>query len=231
MRDKLMNARLPVLLAGLAALPACATAQHAPTNLASPAEHHQIVVSPATERMELPVSAEVSALEPGEADRLVEFAKSYMRAGHGAMVMSTPSGAANSDNASLKAHEARLALVEAGVPFSQLAGSTYDAAGSDSPPIIVTYERFVAEAPQCAPLWTQDLAHQSDNQPWESFGCANEANLAAMLEDPHDLLGPRDEDPRDSARRGVVFSAYRAGNQTHAERDKDERVSISDAVH
>lgn len=225
-----MNPRLPFLLIGLGALPACASTQPEPNTLATAADKHEIQVTQSSERMELAVNNDVSSLEPGEARSLTEFARAYIVAGHGAMILNTPSGAANSMNASLKAHQARIALIDAGVPFAALAGATYDASGAEAPPIVLTFERYLAEAPECAPLWTQDLAHQSDNQPWESFGCSIQANLAAMLEDPHDLMGPRDEDPRDSGRRGVVFDAYRSGAQTHAERTKDERVAISESV-
>jgi pilus assembly protein CpaD len=56
------------------------------------------------------------------------------------------------------------------------------------------------------------------------------SNIAALVEDPADLLRPRDEDPRDGARRTTVMDAYRAGEQTHAERTSDERITISNAV-
>ena len=85
-------------------------------------------------------------------------------------------------------------------------------------------------ARRSAPLWSQDLAHSPDNQPWASFGCAQQANLAAMVSDPADLLGPRAEDPRDAARRARVLEAYRQGQQTHAERSGDERVQVSSAI-
>jgi pilus assembly protein CpaD len=121
-------------------------------------------------------------------------------------------------------------LVEAGVSYAAVAGSTYDATGAGEAPIIVSFARYEARAPECAPLWEQDLAHQSNNQPWESFGCATQANLAAMVEDPADLLRPRASDPRDSGRRDTVMEAYREGDTTHADRSADERVSISNAV-
>jgi pilus assembly protein CpaD len=128
------------------------------------------------------------------------------------------------------AHEARKSLVEAGVSYAAVAGSTYDAAGAADAPIIVSFARFEAHAPDCAPLWEQDLAHQSNNQPWDSFGCATHANLAALVEDPADLLRPRTSDPRDSGRRDTVMEAYREGEQTHANRSSDERATVSTAV-
>jgi pilus assembly protein CpaD len=123
-----------------------------------------------------------------------------------------------------------MSLVNSGVSYAAVAGSSYDASGEAAAPIIVSFARYEAQAPECAPLWEQDLAHQSNNQPWESFGCATVSNIAALVEDPADLLRPRDEDPRDGARRTTVMDAYRAGEQTHAERTSDERITISNAV-
>ena len=97
-------------------------------------------------------------------------------------------------------------------------------------PILVSFNRWEARAPECAPLYEQDLAHQSNNQAWSSFGCATNFNLAAMVEDPADLDHPRDAAARDGARRDTVMEAYRDGEQTHAERSNDERVTISNAV-
>lgn len=66
--------------------------------------------------------------------------------------------------------------------------------------------------------------------PWGSFGCAMQANLAAEVEDPSDLLEPRADAPRDSNRRGTVMQAYRAGQTTHAIRDADERSTVSNVA-
>jgi pilus assembly protein CpaD len=226
-----MSSRLPLFLLGLSALGACASVpdpQGPPT--ASAADRHRIEVTQSAERLEIPVSADDTALSPQARARLHAFAGGYLRYGHGALVMSTPSGGANSEAASQMAAHARRALVDAGVSYAAVAGSTYDAAGAGDAPIVVSFERFVAHAPDCAPLWEQDLAHQGNNQPWDSFGCATQANLAALVEDPADLLRPRDEDPRDSARRDTVMGHYREGSTTHAERSGDERITISNAV-
>jgi len=226
-----MKPRLPLLILGLSALGACATVP-APVGppVASAADRHRIAVTEGAERIEIPVSTGEVALSPGAHADLRALAGNYLRYGHGALVLSSPSGANNADAASVLAHEARMSLVESGVSYAAVAGSTYDAAGASDAPIIVSFARFEARAPECAPLWQQDLAHQSNNQPWASFGCATQANLAAMVEDPRDLLYPRDADARDSGRRDEVMDAYRAGDVTHADRSADERVSISDAV-
>jgi pilus assembly protein CpaD len=218
---------------GAASLAAC---QHKPPEAeagpaqASYADRHRIEVRQAGERLVLQVAPGEVALNSGMRAQVRGLADSYLRWGHGALVVSTPAGGANADAAAVIANEARMALVEAGVPYDVVTGASYDASGVDSAPLVLSFTRYEARAPDCAPLWEQDLAHQSNNRPWESFGCATQANLAAMVEDPRDLLGPRDEEPRDSGRRGTVMGAYREGDQTHAERSNDERVTISNAV-
>lgn len=230
-----MTSRRLTLLVGLSAvstLGACAGVPHqAPGEaLASYADTHRIEVSQAGERLDIAVASGDVSLNSQSRAELATLASGYLRYGHGALILSTPSGSANSDAAGIVAQQARMQLTSAGVSYAAIAGSTYDASGNDSAPIVVTFTRYEAHAPDCRPIYEQDLAHQSNNQPWQSFGCATQANLAAMIEDPHDLLGPRAEDPRDSGRRSDVFEAYREGDVTHATRSPDERVTISNAV-
>lgn len=227
-----MKSRLSLLLLGASALTACASVPPPPPGPPTPtaADNHRIQVTESAQRMEIAVAPGDVSLSPGARADLRAFADNYLRYGHGALVMSAPSGAANADAATLLSNEARMTLIEYGVSYAAIAGSSYDGSAQAAAPIILSFARFEALAPDCAPLWTQDLAHQQNNQPWESFGCATQANLAAMIEDPQDLLRPRAEDPRDGARRAAVMEAYRQGQQTHAERSNDERIQISNAV-
>jgi pilus assembly protein CpaD len=195
--------------------------------VASAVDRHRIDVEQTAVRLEIEVSASDLALSSKSRADLNAFASGYLRYGHGALILSTPDGGGNAGAVARLSEQTRMSLEEAGVSYAAVAGSSYDGAGEASPPIVVSFARFEAHAPECAPLWEQDLAHQSDNQPWESFGCATQANLAAMVEDPQDLLHARAEDPRDSNRRAAVFEAYRQGDQTHADRSEDERITIS----
>lgn len=225
-----MSPRTPFLIASLGlALGACATPPDGPP-APTRADQHRIAVSQSGERLDIAAPAGALTLDAQTKTQVSDFASVYLRQGHGALILSAPSGGANADAASRLAHETRMALMESGVSSSAIAGSAYDAAGAADAPIVLSFTRYVAQAPDCAPIYAQDLAHQGDNQAYASFGCAMQANLAAMIEDPHDLIGPRAEEPRDSNRRATVMQAYRAGSQTHASRSGDERVAISDAV-
>lgn len=226
-----MNSRLSLLALGLSALGACAsvpTPELPPTS--SSADRHRIEVEQTSERLEVAVAPSDVSLSPKSRADLGDFASGYLRYGHGALILSAPAGSTNTDAASRLAGEIRMSLVAAGVSYAALASSSYDASGETEAPVVVSFARFEAVAPECAPLWEQDLAHQSNNQPWDSFGCATNFNLAAMVEDPADLNRPRDLAARDSGRRDTVMDAYRAGDQTHADRSNDERIQISNAV-
>lgn len=226
-----MKSRLPLLVLGLSALTACAGVPKPDiTNpAASAADRHEPTAAAAIQRIEIPVAPGQTELAGGERARLHAFANDYLRYGHGALVLETPSGGANAEAASVLAADTRRALAEAGVSYAAIAGSTREA-GADGAPILVSFNRYEARAPECAPLYEQDLSHQSNNQPWASFGCATNYNLAALVEDPADLDHPREAEARDSGRRDTVMEAYREGGRTHATRSNDERVAISDAV-
>lgn len=224
-----MSPRLSLALVGLSAaasLGACASMPEATDPpVASFADRHTIQVAQTGQRLEIDAgSGELSA--KAHAD-IAAFASGYLRYGHGAMILSTPSGGSNSAAAATVAQQTRMALIESGVTYSAVAGSTYDASGQAAAPVVLSFTNFEAEAPECGPLWEQDLAHQSSNQPWASFGCATQANIAAMIEDPHDLLEPRAMDARDSGRRDTVMGHYRAGESTANVRTSDERATIS----
>jgi pilus assembly protein CpaD len=227
-----MSPKLPLLILSVSALAACASQHSKPQSLAdavsSAADLHRINVEQSGERLDLSVAD--GTLSRENRAKLADFASAYLRLGHGDMVMSTPSGNANADAAAHLAQQARMTLVDQGVPYEAVAGSTYDASSTPDAPLVLSFTRYEAHAPDCRPLWEQDLAHQSDNQPWDSFGCATQANVAAMVEDPHDLIAPRDEAPRDGNRRAVVMDHYRQGQPTGATRSDDERVSISHAI-
>jgi pilus assembly protein CpaD len=227
-----MTPRLPFLLIGLGALGACASIPDQPSDRAIPtaADRHEISVAQSAARLELPVAANDQALSPQARAGLRALAGQYLRAGYGPLVLSTPKGGGNENAAAVLSNETRRELAEAGVASAAIAASTFDASGRDDAPIVVSFSRYEARGPECAPLYEQDISPNSANQPWESFGCAMQANLAAMVENPRDLLTPRGEDARDSGRRNTVFGAYRSGVPTGAERSDDERVSVSDAV-
>lgn len=214
---------LALLLALSAA--ACATPRsiEAHRSVATEADLHEISVNQSNVRMEIPVGADLSA-------QVDMFGAGYRAVGHGPLMVSTPTGSGDADAAARTAQALRMQLVDKGVPFAAIAGGTYDASGRPSAPIVLSYARYEAAAPQCQPVWKENLANTFDNRVSDNFGCSISANLAAMISDPADLQGARATDPRDAARRDVVLGKYREGEPSHATRSEDERVALSKAI-
>lgn len=232
MSNKIFDKRLAAIALCVSAT-ACASMTKPPPGLepvATSADMHKIKVVQAGERLEIPLAGADGALTPENAALVDNFGKSYREIGHGPLIVSTPAGAADATGAARLAQATRLELAGGGVPYAAISGSSYDAGGRASAPVVLSFSRYDAEAPNCPPVWTEDLSHSPDNKAPASFGCFVNANLAAMVADPADILGPRALDPRDSERRDVVMDKYRKGDPTGATRTDDDRVTISDAI-
>ena len=124
---------------------------------------------------------------------------------------------------------ARTRFYEAGLDWRQISGGAYNAAGRASAPVIFSFTRYRAVAPDCPAGWDSmrnDRMGESD----ERFGCATAANLAAMVADPRDLTTPRTFAEPDTMRRQRVLERYRAGEPTGSRRNAGESGAVSDAV-
>jgi pilus assembly protein CpaD len=62
------------------------------------------------------------------------------------------------------------------------------------------------------------------------LGCAVNANLAAQIADPRDIVGHRQISPPDSGRAAVVFDNYRKGEVTSAAQEPLVEGRIAQAV-
>ena len=58
--------------------------------------------------------------------------------------------------------------------------------------------------------------HYLENRQYWNFGCASQRNLAAMVDNPADLVQPRGETPAYTARRSVAIDKYRKGENPSA---------------
>lgn len=217
-------AHLP-LLALATTLSACA--HKAPVldgrSAAGQAEQHIINVEEGDERLEL----NVASLAPDESQsaQIDAFGRLYRSIGHGPLVVKAPSASAMAKGF---AAQVRAQLVEGGVTFAALSNAAYD--GSEADPVVISFTRYLATAPACAPVSDYDLAARPNNNAYEGFGCSDRSNLAAMIADPADLLEPRSGENigRDGARREVVFDKFRRGEPSHANRSTSEQVGVQE---
>lgn len=143
------------------------------------------------------------------------------------LVIEAPAG--GDPAATRTAWNIRAALEAAGVPSDRVQLAGYDAPDPRAP-VLAGFETVRAVVPQCGTQWG-NLGRTGDNQSASNFGCAVNANLAAQIANPRDIIAPRAMDPSDMNRRTVVFDKYREGAQVSSQREPlIARAKISQAV-
>jgi pilus assembly protein CpaD len=194
--------------------------------LTDPLQRHPIIVSQQPETLSVAVPRGARGLSPSQRADVRSFAASARAsdAGNTRLVVAAPSGSANETGAIAAVHEIGDIFREAGFSEASLSVEPFDAEGHGSPPVKVSFLRYVAEGPDCG-KWPTNLAREYRNLPSPNLGCATQKNLAAMVINPADLLGPRNMDVRPSERRSVTWGKYIKGESTGAEKSADEQVS------
>lgn len=212
-------------------LPACKTddnrGQVAGWALVDPAQRHPIIVSQQPQTMTLRIPRGSSGLVPQQRAELLAFADRSRAsdAGNSRLIISAPSGSDNEVAAMHSVGEIRTLLSDRGFDESSIQVEAYaQESGSHEPPIKISYLRYIAEGPECG-QWPENLAYNPNNLPHPNMGCANQRNLAAMVANPADLLGPRTPGERSSERRDAVWSKYIGGKSSTTEKVEDEKIS------
>lgn len=202
-------------------------AQVAGWTLIDPAQRHPILVSQQPQNMSVRIARGSQGLSPQQRAELLGFAgrSRASDAGNSKLIISAPSGGANEVSAMRAVHEIRQVLSDNGFAESSIAVEAYSNDGDAQPPIRISYLRYIAEGPNCG-SWTTNLASEPQNIPHPNMGCANQHNLAAMIANPADLLGPRSETDRSGERRDTVWDKYTKGESTGAQKSEEEKVKV-----
>ncbi|OBZ97238.1 pilus assembly protein [Pararhizobium polonicum] len=171
---------------------------------------HPIVIAEAEHAIDVPVASSDRHLTKGARDVIRGFASAYNDSATGTIQILVPSGSANAQAASMLRKEIRGVLVGTGIPATRLVEVSYQASPQgDAAPIRLTYTAVTATTAPCG-NWPKDLVSNTvENRNYENFGCASQANLAAQVANPMDLIGPRAMSPIDAVRRGQVIKDYR----------------------
>ncbi len=186
-------------------------------------EMHPITVSKRPATMAISVRRGAYGLLPRQQARVSRFlARQRVRdVGNSKLYVAVPSGSANEVEAMQAVTDLRHLISEHGYDTTTVKVSPYQAARHSQPPIRLSYMRFVAEGPDCGNFPT-NLARQFDNLHHENYGCFAQKNLATMVANPADLIGPRTMTPRSEERRRVIWQKWQQGQSTAAERSGAE---------
>lgn len=194
--------------------------------LVDPAQRHPILVSQKPSHMSVNVPHGSSGLSPRSKADVLAFAQRFRAtdSGDSRLVIQAPSGSGNEVAAMNAVQEVRALLASNGLADSIVSVETFDAGHDANPAVKVSYMRYVAEAPECG-NWPSNLAHEPNNLPMANIGCANQRNLASMISNPADLLGPRTMSPASGERRDVIWDKWQRGEITTAKKAEDNKVA------
>ncbi len=229
-------AGLLAVLAAALALGACAkgalTAGGAPFDTR---ERHPIVLRDAPRSLDVFVGRAGGGLDPRQADDVARFGQDYRRSGRGGLVAEVPTGTGRELAARDTLEGIRRSLAQAGVSQGALQVRTYPVVDPGlASPIRLTYASLQAGLPHACGQWPEDAGVSSyktdaSNQPLWNLGCSTQANLAAQVADPLDLVRARSEGRLATQKRMEAIRKLREGKDPSTEY-RQEQTEITKAV-
>lgn len=188
---------------------------------------HPIEFKEVPKTLDIPVGMRTSGLNRIQQQQIAGFAREARKRGDGSVQILVPSGSANESTANYLASKIRGVIARAGVRGHNVGMQAYSVTDPRAvAPIRLAYTSVRASVHQCG-TWPDNVASNLQNSDYYEFGCTSQANLAAIVSNPSDLLHPRASTPVDAARRNDVFDKYRKGEATSSAREVRE-AKISD---
>jgi pilus assembly protein CpaD len=234
--DRSRSFRMAGVLVGLAVvLGACA--HHEEVTSSIPSDYrlrHPIAIQEADRSVVIFVGHGRGGLSASERSDVVGLAQSWLHEGTGTIVADVPVKTSNAAAAADAFREIHALLVASGVPPRGIVVHRYHPGDPRQMATIrLNYPKMSAVAGPCG-LWPEDLGPSIkdrsyiENKPYYNFGCAYQRNMAAMIDNPSDLVQPRSETPAYTVRRTEAFEKYRKGSPTATAYPDGEKAKLSE---
>lgn len=195
-----------------------------PTSLGPTDLRNKITVAETIERMELYPQQNGLQLSARDTDAMGGFLSTYRQVGEGPLYVNMPTGPAyQTARMALSHRDIMQSLGALGIASSQVQTGQYAGANSGVAPIVVSYRRLSATPIKCQ--IGADVLFTHNNQPYNNFGCAQTANLAAMIDNPRQFLSPYDLASADTNRRQLVLENYAQGSGTATPRPAGQEIN------
>src|ERR1700720_242541 len=235
--DRKRAFRIAGALVGLAvALGACTHTDDAVT-ASIPDDYrlrHPIAIQEADRSIVIFVGHARGGLSASQRADVLGLAQTWVREGTGAIVADVPVDTPNARAAANSFREIQSLLAAGGVPRRGIVVRRYHPQDPRQMATIrLNYPKISAVAGPCG-LWPEDLGPSIknksyfDNKQYYNFGCAYQRNMAAMVDNPSDLVQPRPETPAYTMRRAVAFEKYRKGTASATIYPENDRAKLSD---
>jgi pilus assembly protein CpaD len=196
-------------------------------------KRHPIALKEGERTVEIFIGKSRGGLTPPQRADVLAFAHAWKRESTGGVIIDVPMGTGNDVAAAGVTHEIGAILTAAGVPPQSVNVRTYSPASAGKLATVkLNYSKIVAEAGPCG-LWPHDLGPAADpayveNRPFWNLGCSTQRNLAAMVENPADLVQPRGDAPAYAPRRTTVVDKYRKGEDSSTTYKRPDDGKLSD---
>jgi pilus assembly protein CpaD len=236
--DRKRALRMAGALAGLAVvLGACTHTDEAVTTASLPndyRERHPIAIQEADRSVVIFVGQARGGLSAAQRADVIGLAQLWLHEGTGAIIADVPVNTPNARTAADAFREIQATLAASGVPPRGIKVRNYH---PEDPRQLATirlnYPKITAVAGPCG-LWPEDLGpsihdkNYFDNRSYYNFGCAYQRNMAAMVDNPSDLVQPASETPAYTARRTAAFEKYRKASPTAITYPEADKAKLSD---
>lgn len=178
-------------------------------------DRHPITIKERERTVEIFVGRNRGGLTPAQRADVLSFSQQWRREAMSGIIVDVPRGNGFDRAVSDSMREVHSILAASGVPRNAVYVRNYRPGPVALASIKLNYSRLSADAGPCG-QWPHDIgpsfdAKDFENRPYWNLGCATQRNLAAMVDNPADLVQPRGEAPAYTGRRSIVLDKYRKG--------------------
>jgi pilus assembly protein CpaD len=230
--------RMAGALMGLAVvLGACTHTGDEVTTASIPEDYrlrHPIAVQEANQSIVIFVGRARGGLSADQRADVMGLAQTWLHEATGPITADVPVDTPNAAAAADAFREVQSLLAAAGVPPRGIVLHRYHPSDSRQMAALrLNYPRISATAGPCG-LWPEDLGpsiHNKthiENTSWYNLGCSYQRNMAAMVDNPADLVQPRRETPAYTPRRAEAYEKYRKGTTTTTVYPEADKAKLSD---
>jgi pilus assembly protein CpaD len=236
--DRSRSLRMAGALIGLAvALSGCMRTGEEVTTASIPEDYrlrHPIAIEEANKSIVVFVGQGRGGLSAEQRADVIGLARAWLHEATGAINVDVPVGTPNARMAADSMREIHALLGAAGVPPRGMVVRQYHPENPRHMAAIrLSYPKISAEAGPCG-LWPEDIGPSIknksyfENKQYYNFGCAFQRNMAAMVDNPADLVQARPETPPDTMRRSAAFEKYRKTTTTTTTYPEADKAKLSE---
>lgn len=239
-RTLLRRARPVAALLLAAGLGACRADRVETTGSTYPIDvrtRHPIVLADADRSLDV-FPTGIGHIDPRQRADIEAFLVEYRRYGRGILVVELPRGVSPGLAGSVErtCAEIRRLAAEMGVPAAGIRVANYPVANPTlASPLRLSFQRMQAKVADKCGLWPRDLGVSDlranwSNEPTWNLGCATQANLAAQVADPIDLVRGRPEGRIDTVLRTKDLGQLREGKDPSTQWRQDGQTNVGNDV-